>query len=546
VKINIVDTPGHADFGGEVERVLNMVDGALLLIDAAEGPMPQTRFVLRKALTLGLRVIVVINKIERANARIEEALNETFDLFIELGANDRQAEFPVIYAIGLDGRAGYTPEELQEDLGPLFETIIKEIPAPVVDLDGPARMLVTTLDYDNYKGQIGIGRLVSGTLTRGMRVAQIAETGERKTGTIEYLYTHHNLGRVDVDEVQAGDILAFAGLDEINISDTIADVSVEEGLPPISVEAPTVRMTFGVNTSPFAGREGKTGLSTSRKLRERLYNETRTNVALRVEDTDQADKFTVSGRGELHLAILIETMRREGYEFEVSKPEVIYQRDPDTGELMEPVEEVHVEVADSAVGVVVELLGIRRGQMIDMSAESGTTFLKYLVPTRGLLGFRARFLTATSGLGQIHALFHGYEPMAGSIPGRQFGSLVAFESGTAVGYGLNNAQERGTLFIEPGTEVYQGMVVGEHIRPGDLAVNVAKTKHLTNHRANTVDSGIQLAPVRSMSLDDCIDFLAEDDLLEITPNSMRIRKRILDNERREKDRKNREKMLEAV
>jgi GTP-binding protein len=543
VKINIVDTPGHADFGGEVERVLNMVDGALLLVDAVEGPMPQTRFVLRKALALGLRVIVVINKVDRPHARADEALNETFDLFIELGASDEQADFPVVYTIGLMGHAGYAPGGLQSDLTPLFETILKEIPAPRIDADAPAQLLVTTLEYDNYKGQIGVGRLLSGTLRRGQTVARMTPHGERSTGKIEYLFTYHNLAKQEVDEVQAGDILAFGGLEEVGISDTIADPEVETALPPISVEEPTVRMTFGVSSSPLAGREGKTGWGTSRRLRERLYNETRSNVALRVADTEQADRFVVSGRGELHLGILIETMRREGYEFEVSKPEVIYREDPETGELLEPIEEVHVEIADALTGTVVELLGARRGQMMDLHSESGTTYLRYLVPTRGLLGFRPRFMRATGGLGQIHSLFYGYEPISGEIPGRQFGSLVAIETGVSSAYGILQVETRGTFFIAPGVEVYEGMVVGEHIRPGDLDVNVCKTKHLTNHRAKPSETTDSLPPPRDLSLDDCIEFLAEDELLEVTPESLRIRKRILDSERRLKERKRLEKMI---
>ncbi len=543
VKINIVDTPGHADFGGEVERVLNMVDGALLLIDAVEGPMPQTRFVLRKALSMGLRVIVVINKVDRANARPAEALNETFDLFIELGANDEQADFPVVYAIGLTGRAGYEADALRDDLTPLFETILKKIPAPAVDLDAPARMLITTLDYDDYKGQIGVGRLRSGTMRTGMNVVRITPHGEQSTGKVQYLFTYHNLSRQEVEEATAGDIIAFSGLETIGISDTIADPADPRPLPPISIEEPTVRMTFGVSTSPFAGREGKSGWGTSRRLRQRLYEEIRHNVALRVADTDQPDQFTVSGRGELHLGILIETMRREGYEFQVSKPEVIFRHDPDTGDLLEPMEEVHIEVADPMTGTVVELLGGRRGQMIDMSSDSGTTYLKYLVPTRGLLGFRQQFLTATAGMGQIHALFHGYGPMLGPIPGRQFGSLVAWEQGFATSYGLDNAQLRGTLFIGPQTEVYEGMVVGEHIRPEDLAVNVAKAKHLTNVRRSFAEEGIRLTTPRNMSLDDCIEFLAEDELLEATPKSLRIRKRVLSNEDRQKEQKRREKLM---
>ncbi|HPV08181.1 MAG TPA: translational GTPase TypA [Aggregatilineales bacterium] len=545
VKINIVDTPGHADFGGEVERVLNMVDGALLLIDAVEGPMPQTRFVLRKALELGLRVIVVINKVDRNYARPEAVLNETFDLFIELGANDEQAEFPLVYAIGQAGVAGYSPDALADDLTPLFETILREIPGPTVDEGEPARLLVTTLDYDNYKGQIGVGRLRSGTLRKGMKVVRITPDGERIPETIEYLFTHHNLTRTEIEVAHAGDIIAFAGPEHLNISDTIADPAVTEGLPAIRVEEPTVRMTFGVNTSPFAGREGKTGWGTSRRLRQRLYDETKTNVALSVRDGESADKFIVSGRGELHLAVLIETMRREGYEFEVSRPEVIFHEDPETGELLEPYEEVHVEVADDLVGVVVELLGARRGQMIDMHSENGTTYLKYIVPTRGLLGFHSRLLTATSGMGTLYSIFHGYQPYAGPIEARRFGSLVAWETGVAMGYGISNAQERGTMFIQPGDEVYEGMIVGEHIRPGDLAVNVTKAKHVTNHRASTVDQSYKVAPPRDMSLDACIEFLADDELLEVTPVSLRLRKRTLNNERRVKEQKHRDKVIAA-
>ncbi len=544
VKINIVDTPGHADFGGEVERVLNMVDGALLLIDAVEGPMPQTRFVLRKALELGLRVIVVINKVDRTHSRVEDVLNDTFDLFIELGATDHQADFPVVYAIGLQGKSGYEADQLVDDLTPLFDVILKEVPPPQVVVDAPARLLVTTLEYDNYKGQVGIGRLQSGKLIKGMSVVRITTTGERIPGRLEYLFTFHNLTKQEVEEVEAGDIIAFAGLEDLNISDTIAHPSVTEALPPIRVEEPTVRMTFGVNTSPFSGREGKTGWGTSRRLRQRLYEETRRNVALRVADGSSPDKFIVSGRGELHLGILIETMRREGYEFEVSKPEVIFKEDPATGKILEPIEEVHVEVADEMSGTVIELLGSRRGAMMDMYSENGTTYMRYLVPTRFLIGFQSAFMRATSGMGQVHSIFDSYAPVSGGeAQGRQFGSLVAHEPGTSTAYALVNTQQRGSFFIGPGVEVYEGMVVGEHIRPEDLVINVAKAKHVTNHRAKPSETTDGLTPPRSMSLDDFIEFMAEDELLEVTPVSLRLRKRILNNEKRQKEDKARKALV---
>lgn len=544
LKINIVDTPGHADFGGEVERVLNMVDGALLLVDAVEGPMPQTRFVLRKALELGLRIIVVINKVDRQHARVDYVLNETFDLFIELGATDEQADFPVIYAIGLDGHAGHSSDDLQANLDILFETIRDEVPPPSIDENMPMRLLVTTLEYDNYKGQLGIGRVQSGTIKRGMPVVRITTDGRRIPGKIEYLFTHHNLAKVDIDEAHAGDIVAFGGLDELNISDTIAHPDVTEPLPAIRVEEPTVKMTFGVNTSPFAGREGRTGWGTSRRLRQRLIEETRSNVALRVEDGDTPDRFTVSGRGELHLGILIETMRREGYEFEVSKPEVIFREDPDTGTLYEPIEEVTVEVADEAAGTIIELLGNRRGEMLDMRSESGTTYLRYLVPTRYLIGFQSQFMRATSGLGQMSSVFDSYAPVSGEVPQRKLGSLVAFEDGTSTSYALLNGQQRGSFFIGPAIDVYQGMVVGEHIRSEDLSINVAKAKHVTNHRAKPKETVDGLVPPRRMSLDDFIEFMAEDELLEVTPESLRLRKKILDTETRLKAEKRRKALLE--
>ena len=532
IKINIVDTPGHADFGGEVERVLNMVDGALLLVDAVEGPMPQTRFVLRKALGLGLRVIVVINKVDRPHARTVEALNETFDLFIELGATDMQADFPVVYAVGLDGRAGHSAESIQDDLTPLFEVIVAEVPAPVGNPNEPTKLLVTTLDYDNYKGQIGVGLVHSGVMKKGMQVVRITPQGERVTGKIEHLFTYHNLSKAEVDEVSAGDIAAFAGLDKIMISDTIAAPEVEEALPGIHVEEPTVRMTFGVNTSPFAGLEGKTGWGTSRRLRERLNNETRSNVALRVEDGSSPEKFTVSGRGELHLGILIETMRREGYEFEVSKPEVIYNEDPKTGKTLEPIEEVHIEVIDEMSGVVFEAMGVRHGEMINMSNENGTTYLTYLVPTRFLIGFQSQFMRSTSGMGQIHSLHHGYAVVQGASLSRQLGSLIADQPGTSTPHALVSLAQRGSFFIKPGVEVYEGMVVGENIRSDDMSVNVAKAKHLDNFRAKPSAISSALTPAIEMSLDDCIEYLAEDELLEVTPKSLRLRKRILKKDQR--------------
>lgn len=546
VKINIVDTPGHADFGGEVERVLNMVDGALLLIDAVEGPMPQTRFVLRKALELGLKMIVVINKVDRPHARLEEAVNETFDLFIELGATDEQADFPIVYAIGLTGQAGYDAESLEENLDALFDTIVEHIPPPSLNAEeSKAKLLVTTLDYDNYKGQIGVGRVHSGVFTQGMSVVRIKPNGERVNGRIEYLFTYHNLERTETDTAAAGDIIAFAGLNEIGISDTIAYPTVEEPLPPITVEEPTVKMTFGVSTSPFSGREGKTGWGTSRRIRERLYNEVRTNVSLRIEDGGSADKFVVSGRGELHLGILIETMRREGFEFEVSKPEVIPKEDPETGKMLEPIEEVHIEVADDYSGTVMELMGSRGAEMTNMSSGNGMTHITYIIPTRFLIGFQSQYMRATSGMGQLHTLHHGYDVVKGSPPSRQFGSLIADQPGTVTAYALVSLQQRGAFFVSPGDEVYEGMVVGENIRSDDMSINVAKAKHLDNFRAKPSAVTSQLTPARVLSLDDCIEFLADDELLEVTPQSLRLRKRILNNEQRMKVQKAKKKLQEA-
>ncbi len=525
VKINIVDTPGHADFGGEVERVLNMVDGVLLLVDAAEGPMPQTRFVLRKALELGHRAIVVVNKVDRQNADPVRVLNETFDLFIELGATEAQANFSVIYAVATEGRAGTTPD-LGPDLKPLFDAILRDIPCPKVEIDAPLQMLVTTLDYDSYRGLTAIGRVFAGRITAGQSIARLRLDGEQLSASARYLYVHEGLKRVDALAAGAGEIVAVAGLEEIAIGETLADPEYPLALPGIKVEEPTVKMSFGVNTSPFAGRDARWG--TSRKLRERLLEELRHNVSLRVEETDQADAFVVSGRGELHLAILIETMRREGYEFQVSRPEVILRQDAE-GQTLEPYDELHIQTPPDTVGTVVEMLGKRRGKMINTTNGSdGSVLMTYLVPARGLLGFRYQFLTATRGMGIMNTLFYQYGPMAGPINSRGRGSLVAWETGIATTFGLKNAEERGVLFIGPGTEVYQGMVVGEHQRPGDLDVNVCKTKHLTNMRSVIRDIDVRLTTPRAMSLDECIEYLGDEELLEVTPESLRIRKRILD------------------
>jgi len=531
VKINIVDTPGHADFGGEVERVMNMVDGVLLLVDAAEGPMPQTRFVLKKALEMGHRAIVVINKVDRKDAEPERVLNQTFDLFIELGATDEQAEFPIIYANAITAQAGLTPE-LGPDLQPLFQAILRHIPAPFVDLDAPLQMLVTTLGYDDYRGVTAVGRIFAGQICVGQALARLTVTGQVLPERARYLYVHQGLKRVEVETAQAGEIVALAGLEGIGIGETLADPENPVSLPPIKVEEPTVRMTFGVNTSPLSGRESR--WNTSRRLRERLFDELRSNVALRVAETEYPDSFLVSGRGELHLAILIETMRREGYEFQVSRPEVIL-REGDAGEILEPFEEVYIETSQETTGVVVEMLGSRRGQMLDMQdTQDSSVHIKYLVPTRGLLGFRYQFLTATRGAGTMHTIFYDYLPLAGAMEGRDFGSLVSWENGVTTTYGLKNAEDRGALFYGAGVEVYEGMVVGEHQRPGDLTINVCKKKHMTNVRAARGDMEIRLTPPRQMSLDEAIEYLSDDELLEVTPLNYRIRKRVLETEERGK------------
>jgi GTP-binding protein len=534
VKINIVDTPGHADFGGEVERIMNMVDGVLLLVDAAEGPMPQTRFVLKKALERGHKAVVVVNKVDRKDAEPARVLNDTFDLFIELGASEQQADFPVIYAQATAGRAGFTPE-LSPDLKPLFDTILNHIPAPKVDEEAPLQMLVTTLGYDDYRGVTAVGRVFAGTIRAGQKLARLTVDGQNLPETARYLYTFQGLNKVEVEQVRAGDIVSLAGLEGIGIGETLADPLNPIALPPIRVEEPTVRMTFGVNTSPFTGREGK--WSTSRKLRERLFDELRTNVALRVQETESAENFLVSGRGELHLGILIETMRREGYEFQVSRPEVIFHK-ADDGALLEPFEEVHIDTSAETVGVVVEMLGTRRGKMMEMhDTGDGNVRLVYIAPTRGLLGFRYQFLTATRGMGIMHSLFHGYDELAGPIATRSTGSLVSMEGGDSTAYALKSAEERGVLFVNPGVAVYEGMVIGENTRPGDIAINICRKKHLTNMRSARGDMEIRLTPPRQMSLDEAIEYLADDELLEVTPVSYRIRKRILDTEERGKQTK---------
>jgi GTP-binding protein len=531
VKVNIVDTPGHADFGGEVERVLNMVDGVLLLVDAAEGPMPQTRFVLKHALALGHRAVVVINKVDRKGADPTRALNQTFDLFIQLGASDEQADFPVIYTNAVDGRAGESPEP-GDDLQPLFNAILRHLPPPEVDPEAPFQMLVTSIGYDPYRGATATGRISAGRITTDMPIARIKPSGQQLEDVAQYLYTFEGLEKKEIEQAEAGEIVVIAGLEEVSIGETLSDPETVRALPSITIEAPTVRMTFGVNSSPFQGREGT--WSTSRKLRERLFDELRTNVALRVEETDSADRFVVSGRGELHLAILMENMRREGYEFEVSRPEVILRSND--GGLYEPYEEVYIETSREVLGTVVEILGSRQGKMLDMQNEDEETVrLRYLVPTRGLLGFRHRFLTATRGAGFIHSVFHDYLPLTNGNIIRAQGSLVAWEPGITTTYGLKNAEERGQLFLGPGIEVYEGMVIGEHQRPGDLVVNVCKKRHVTNHRASFKEIDERLTPPHELSLDEAIEYIGEDELLEITPQSLRIRKRILDSRTREKE-----------
>lgn len=540
-KINIVDTPGHADFGGEVERVMNMVDGVLLLVDAVDGPMPQTKFVLRKALQAGHRAIVVVNKIDRPQARPNWVVNETFDLFVDLGASDEQAEFATIFTNALAGHAGRSPLKLHDSLEPLFEAILDRIPPPEVDVSAPVQFLVTTSVYDDYKGKIVTGRLSRGTISKGQALVRIDRHGAIHPARLSQLFVYNGLERQEVESARAGDIIALAGIGDASIGDTIADALQPEALPPIKVEEPTVRMTFGVNTSPFAGREGT--FVTSRKLRERLYQETERDVALRVEDTESPDVFLVAGRGELHLGILIETMRREGYEFQVSRPEVILHED-EHGNRLEPIELVEIEVAADYQGVVVELLGKRQGEMRDMHVrDDGSVHYVYLVPTRGLLGFRQLFLSATRGTGVLNSLFYGYAPFKGEISARENGSLIASESGVVTTYGINQVQDRGVFFVTPGQEVYAGMVVGQHIRDVDLEVNVCKEKHLTNMRNNKGAENIRLEAPRTLSLDDAIEYIGDDELVEVTPKGWRLRKKLLSADERRREKKKRDLSL---
>ncbi|RMG28364.1 MAG: translational GTPase TypA [Gammaproteobacteria bacterium] len=531
-RINIVDTPGHADFGGEVERVLSMVDSVLLLVDAVEGPMPQTRFVTRKALERGLRPIVVINKIDRPGARPDWVLNATFDLFDRLGATDEQLDFPVLYASGLAGYAGEEPDVRSGDLTPLFEAIVAHVPPPDVDPQGPLQVQVSALDYNSYVGVVGIGRITRGTLRYNTPVVRLGADGGRSRERVLQVFGFLGLERVERQEAHAGDIVAFTGIEDLRISDTLCAPDHPEPLPPLAVDEPTVRMTFRVNTSPFAGRDGK--YLTSRQLRERLQRERLHNVALRVEETEDPDAFRVSGRGELHLAVLIENMRREGYELGVSRPEVILRRNA-RGELEEPFEQVTVDVELAHQGAVMEKLGARGGRLQDMQPDGkGRVRLDYLVPSRGLLGFRTEFLTATQGTGLLHAVFDHYGPFAGGDPGRRpHGVLVSNATGKALAYALYNLQDRGRLFIAPGEEVYEGMVIGIHSRDNDLVVNPLRAKHLTNIRAAGSDENLLLTPPLRLSLEQALEFIDEDELVEVTPRAVRIRKKLLrEHERR--------------
>lgn len=533
IKINIVDTPGHADFGGEVERSLKMVDGVLLLVDAFEGAMPQTRFVLRKALQLNLKPIVVVNKIDRPEARPDEVVDDVLELFIELGADDDQLEFPVIYASSREGFAVCDLYGERIDLQPLFETIIEKVPAPKGDIDKPLQLLVSSIDYDDYVGRIAIGRVERGVIKLGQQAVVCKKGGIVQGIKVSKLYKFEGLKRVDAAEAKLGDIVSVSGVGDITIGETICDVDSPDPLPFVEIDEPTISMTFSVNNSPFAGREGT--YVTSRHLRDRLFKELETNVSLKVEETESPDSYNVSGRGELHLSILIETMRRQGYEFQVSKPRVI-NKDVD-GEVYEPIEYLIIDVPEDFMGVVMEKLGSRKAEMVNMhSATQGYMRLEFKIPARGLIGYRSEFLTDTKGNGIMNHVFHGFEPFKGEISDRQRGSMIAWEDGESITYGLYNAQERGTLFISPGVKVYEGMVVGENARSEDIVVNVCKKKHVTNMRASGSDEALRLTTPVNLSLEQSLEFIADDELVEITPKTIRIRKRILNNELRAKAR----------
>ena len=523
VKINILDTPGHADFGGEVERVLNMVDGVLLLVDAYEGPMPQTKYVLRKALEAHLKPIVVINKIDRPDQRVEEVVDEVLDLFIELNADEDQLEFPVVYASARNGIAKLSMEDDNNNLEPLFKVILENIPAPDVDTEAPLQMLVNTLDYDNFIGRIVVGRVMRGTIHNGENIALMNEDKVRP-GKIGRLYAYQGLKRVEVEEAKAGDIVALMGLQDAEIGETIADKDNPEALKGIKIDEPTLSMVFYVNNSPFAGKEGE--YVTSRHIRDRLFKEAETNVALRVEETDSPDAYKVSGRGELHLSILIETMRREGFELQVGKPKVIMHRD-ETGTLQEPMEALTIDVPQDYMGAAMAGLGLRKAELQNMTEMAGYLRMEFKIPARGLIGFRNQFLTDTKGNGIMNHVFAGYEDYKGEIPGRTRGSLVAFESGETTSYGIGNAQERGTMFVIPAEKIYEGQLVGENSREDDMDVNPCKKKHVSNMRASGSDEAIRLIPPRTFSLEQALEHINEDELVEVTPKSIRMRKKVL-------------------
>lgn len=533
VKINIVDTPGHADFGGEVERTLKMVDGVLLLVDAKEGPMPQTKFVLKKALELGHKAIVVINKIDRPDAQIDEVVNKTFDLFVSLQANDEQLDFPIIYASAIAGTATLDHHKPGTDLTPLFDTILEKIPAPEIYENDPLQILVLALAYDSYKGKMGIGKMYSGKIVKNQQIMQIDAEGNRTTGKATDISVFQGLQKISIEEASAGEIVSIAGLENINIGSTITDPANPKQIPPVMIDEPTVQMTFSVNNSPFAGREGK--FVTSRNLRDRLFKELETNVAMKVTETGSPDTFLVAGRGELHLAVLIETMRREGYELQVSQPEVIYKEVD--GIKMEPFERLSIIVPGAHQGVVIEEAGRRKAELVHMNhTEQGDVHLEYLISTRGIIGLKSKLLTQTKGTVIINHIFDSYQPAETigelNLP---HGSIIASEAGVSNGYGLNNAQERGTLFIGPAVEVYQGMIVGENAKAEDIEVNINKTKKLTNMRASGSDDAITLTPPKVMSLEEALEYLAPDELLEVTPESLRLRKKILDPNKRKRE-----------